>query len=700
MADYTTADIRNIAFAGHAGVGKTTLIERILADAKIIGRAGAVEEKNTVCDFDDEEKEHGHSLNSSLVHFDHTPAGDDKSRHINLIDTPGSPDFLGQTLSVLPAVEAVAVVIDAVKGIETMTRRVMKVAGERSMPRLIVINKIDHDDVDLDALVTQIRESFSSACLPINLPDAQSGADRSVVDVFAGDSGETTYGSAEDAHTAIIEQTVEVDDALMEKYLEGEDISPEELHAAFEKGLREGHIIPICFTSSRTGGGVAALADVFAKLCPSPLEGNAGSFTLTSKGGEETPAEVAADAAGPALAHVFKVTADPFMGKVSVFRVHQGTVRNGSQLLLGDARKPLRLNHLFKLQGKEHENIEVAVAGDIAAVAKIDEMRYGGVLRDESFGGIVSLQPIELPRPMYGLAIEAAKRGEEEKISTALSRLSDEETTLAVERRAATGQTVLLGLGELHLRVILEKLKNRFHVEVVTMPPKVAFNETISAKAEGHHRHKKQTGGAGQFGEVYLRVEPYTPDSDSEEQADEHGLLFEDATVGGSVPRQFMPAIEKGIRQALHDGCVAGYPLHNVKVSVYDGKHHPVDSKEVAFVAAGKKAFIDAVHKAKPVLMEPYVDMEITIPSQYMGDVASDISGKRGRIQGTDVLPGDITVVKAQAPLAELSTYQNSLKSMTGGQGSFTMEYSHDEQMPPNLQAEVVAAYKPKEEED
>ncbi len=690
MANYTAADLRNLALAGHAGCGKTTLIERILADCKVIGRMGSVDEKNTVCDFDDEEKEHGHSLNSAVVHLDYTSSDGGKTIHLNLVDTPGSPDFLGHALSALPAVEMATVVIDATKGIETTTRRVMKFAEDRNLPRMIVINKIDHEGVDLEQLVEQIRESFGSACLPINLPAADH---KSVVDVFFNGSGEPAFSSVSDAHTAILDQTVEVDEDLMAKYLEGEEVSGDELHEAFEKGLRQGHIIPICFIAGREGIGVAALLDVIAKLCPSPQEGNPRPFVNDA----DEPVEVKCDPAAPLVGHVFKVTADPFMGKVSVFRVHQGTIKNGDQLLIDDNRKPIRINHLFKMQGKEHHNVDQGVPGDIIAVAKVDELHYDAVLHADAKP--LHLKKLDLPRPMYGLALEAAKRGDEEKIANALARMSEEDPTLVVERRASTNQTVLLGLGELHLRVVLEKLKNRFHVEVTTAPPKVAYKETIGGQAEGHHRHKKQTGGAGQFGEVYLRVAPLT-EEEQKELEDSDGLMFEDATVGGSIPRQFLPAIEKGIRQALHTGVIAGYPMSNVKVTVYDGKYHPVDSKEVAFVTAGKKAFMDAVMKANPILMEPFVNLEVTIPSQYMGDIASDISGRRGRIQGSDMLPGDLTVVRAQAPLSELMTYQNSLKSMTGGQGSYSMEYSHDEQMPPNVQQEVAAAYKPKEEEE
>lgn len=684
MPTYTTADIRNIALVGHGGAGKTTLIEHLLNMAGATTRIGKVEEKNTVCDFEPEEKEHGHSLSSALAHLDY------EGKRINIIDTPGYPDFLGQAMTAAPAVETAAVVIDATRGIQTVTRKMMKLAEERNLPRMIIISKIDHADIDLEGLVEALRESFGAACLPINLP--ADGGSR-VADVLEHESGETDFSSVKSAHTAIVDQVVEVDDSLMEKYLAGEQPTPEKLHDAFEKALRTGHLFPICFCSTRNGAGLKELLAFFAKWAPSPLEGNPRPFMKTEGGGEEKPYFAVPDASKPLLAHVFKVATDPFVGKLAFFRVHQGTVKQNSQVMLNDGKKPLRIAHVLSVMGKEHKEVTEVVAGDIGAVAKIDEIHLGAVLHDSHELDTVHLRPIQLPRPMYGQGITPKSRGDEAKVGNAVAKLMDEDPTFVVERSMATHQTVARGLGELHMRIMIEKMKNRFGVEVTTEPPRIAYKETIAAKAEGHHRHKKQTGGAGQFGEVFLRVEPLPNDHDS-------GFEFVDDTFGGSVPKQFLPAIEKGVRQVLTTGAVAGYPLTGVRVSVYDGKYHPVDSKEVAFVTAGKRAFIDAVQKARPVVLEPFAEIEVTAPNDYMGDITADISGKRGRILGTDVLPGDQCAIRAAVPLSEVLNYASQLKSMTAGQGSFTMDYSHDEQAPPNVQQEIVAAFKGHGEED
>lgn len=676
---YTTSDIRNIAVTGHAGVGKTTLVEALLAATGTIGRMGSVEEGNTVTDFEPEEKEHQHSLSSSIVHFDH------ENRHFNVIDTPGFPDFIGSALGCLPAVETVCIVVSADKGIQTVTRRIMKRCEERNLPRMIIVNKIEEHIPDLEELVGNLQEAFGSGCLPINLPNK---AGDGVVDIWEKTDGEVAFSSVSDAHTAVVDQCVETDEALMEVYLEKGEVSAKQLHDAFEKALREGHITPILFVSARSGAGVPEMLHAFAHLCPSPLEGNPRPFLV---GDEEKEWHAEPDPSKAAVAHVFKVSTDQFVGKLALFRVHQGTVKAGDSIHVGDARKPVRLAHLLKVHGKDHKEADSAIAGDIVGVAKIDELHFNSVLHTENEH--IAFKAIEMPKPMFGLAVEAKSRGDEAKISSALHKMMEEDPTFIVDRVAATHETVCRGIGELHMRVIMERLKNRFKLELESKPPKIAYKETITSKGEGHHRHKKQTGGAGQFGEVYLRIEPLPQDHES-------GFEFADETFGGSVPKQFMPAIEKGVRQVLSGGAVAGYPLTGVRVAVYDGKHHPVDSKEVAFVTAGKRAFIDAVQKARPVLLEPFVDVEITAPSSSMGDINSDLSGKRGQVQNTDYLPGDMCIIYAKAPLAEMATYSSQLKSMTAGQGSFTMDYSHDEQTPPNVQATIVAEYKPKDEED
>jgi len=684
MPDFTTAQFRNVALLGHAGAGKTTLIEHLLHDLGVIGKPGAVEQADTVADFEAEEKEHHHSLFSSLIQCD---AGDTR---LNLIDTPGYPDLIGQAITATAAVEIAAVVVDAARGIQTVTRRMMSLAEDRNLPRMIVVNKIDAPELDLPGLIEQLREAFGSGCLPINLP---AGGGSSVVDCFGETEGEADFSSVADAHTSIVDQVVEVDDDLMEAYLEtGEAPPPDKLRDAFKRALREGHLVPICFASARENVGVKEFTALLTDLCPSPFEGNPRPFVKIENDQEQdfTPEP---DPDKPLCAHVFKIATDPFVGKLAYFRVHQGTLKSNSQAFRNDEKKALRIGHLVHLRGKDHEECDSIAAGDIGAVAKVEELRLNDILHDDHALDHVRFHPPTLPRPMFGQAISPKSRGDEAKVGQAVAKLMDEDPTFIVERVPATKQTVARGVGELHMRVMLERLKNRFSVEVETETPKVPYKETISANGEGHHRHKKQTGGAGQFGEVFLRIEPLPADHET-------GFEFIDDTFGGSVPKQFMPAIEKGIREALEDGVIAGYPFTGVKVSVYDGKHHPVDSKEVAFVTAGKKAFIDAVNKAKPVLLEPYVNMEITAPQDHLGDITADISGKRGRIQGTDMLPGGMCAIRAVVPHAEVRAYASQLKSMTAGQGTYTMDYSHSEPCPPNIQQEIVAQHKPKQEEE
>ncbi len=691
MATRTPADIRNIVLAGASGSGKTTITERLLFDTKTTTRMGTVQEGNTVSDYSEEEKAHKHSLAPSVVHFDF------ENHTVNLIDTPGLADFIGHAIACFPPAETVAIVIDPVKGIDSVTRRLMAVAEERRLPRMIIINKIDESTADLESLVEQIRETFGPTCLPITLPKP---GREDVVNVFehdgsddAGDDAE--FSSVHEAHKAIIEQVVEIDEELTDVYLEkGEKFDPEKLHATFEKCLEDAHLIPITFCSAKTGAGIGDLLHIFASLCPSPVEVNPPEFIKRDAEGEpEHEWHAEPDPAGKVLAHVFRVTSDQFVGKLSLFRVHQGTVKAKSDLIIDDHKKPIRIGHLFKLQGKDHIEVQEIGPGDIGAVAKIEDIHFNAVLHDSHELDSVRLNPLPLPRPVFGLAVDLANHADEAKFSAATHKLMEEDPCFKVERISATNQTVMRGLGELHLRIITERLKSQFKVEVQTSTPKVAYKETIDGRAEGHHRHKKQTGGAGQFGEVFLKIEPL-PDDHTE------GFEFVNETVGGSIPRQFIPAIEKGIRQVLSDGAFAGYPMTGVCVRVYDGKYHDVDSKEIAFITAGRKAFIDAVAKAKPVLLEPFAELEITAPANSMGDIANHIFTKRGRVVSSDVAPGDSCIVKAVAPIGELQNYTTELKSMTGGAGSFTMRYSHDERTPPQIQQQVMAAFKPGADQD
>ena len=681
MPSYTTADIRNVMLAGQGGAGKTSLADALLLASGTVNRKASVADGSSFSDFEKEEKEHGHSIYSSILHADH------KGKRINFIDTPGSPDLMGQAIACLPAVETVAVVINAQNGIEVMTRRIMEAARERNLCRAIIINKIDMPEVDIESLVEQIRETFGSECLPINLP---SGGGKSVVECLLNAEGESDFDTVKRCHAAILDQIVEMDENLMEKYLGGEEPDYQALHAPFEKAMDEGHVVPILFTDVKNGVGVKELLDAIVMHFPSPLEGNMPPFLVGEAGQEEKPYPIVEDAEHPLLAHVFKVTTDPFVGKLACFRIHQGKVTGQSQVYIGHNKKAIKLGHIFHLQGKEHKEMPEIVTGDIGAVAKIEDIHTNDVLHDDHALDSVHIKPLRFPTPMYGLAVIPKTRGDEQKISGALAKIVEEDPTFKTHVDRQTHELVIYGIGELHLRLVLERLRNR-GIEVETKPPKIAYKETITLKAEGHHRHKKQTGGAGQFGEVYLKVEPMDRGG---------GFEFADEIFGGAIPGQYVPAVEKGVRDLLDAGVIAGYPLQDVRVIVYDGKHHPVDSKEVAFRTAGKYAFKDAVLKAKPVLLEPIVNMEVTVPESNVGTITGDLSGKRGRIQGQDFLPGGMAVVKAQAPLSEVMQYQSQLKSVTGGQGSFVMELSHYEPVPPHVQQQIVAQYKPKEEKE
>ena len=673
MPKFAPEAIRTLALVGHGAAGKTTLAEALLHHAGAISSAGSVEKGSTVCDSDPLEKAYQHSLNAAIVHFTH---GDTR---IHLIDTPGLPDFIGRAIGALPAVETAALVINAQNGIEMITTRMMQWAAKRGLCRMIIINKIDAENINLPQLLTRIQAVFGRECLPINLP---AGGGKRVVDCFFNPAGESDFSSVADAHQALVDQVVEVDEALMAKYLEQGEINPGQLHEPLEKALREGHLVPVCFVSARNGAGVAELLDAIVRLMPNPTEGNPPQF-LKGEGAAAQPISAKPDPRKHVLAHVFKVMIDPFVGKVGVFRVHQGTVTRDTQLFIGDGRKPFKVTHPYLLQGKDLVETDALLPGDIGAVSKVEDIHFDAVLHDSHDEDHIHLVPLEFPTPMHSLAIEPKRRGDEQRISDALHKIAAEDPTFRVEHNAAN-QTVISGLGDLHMRYILDKMLSQYHAEVSTRPPRVPYRETITARAEGHHRHKKQTGGAGQFGEVFLRVEPLQRGS---------GFEFVDEVKGGVIPNQFIPAVEKGVRQVLEAGPLAGYPMQDIRVIVYDGKYHPVDSKEVAFIAAGKRAFMDAIDKARPIILEPIVNIEITAPEASMGDIAGDVSSKRGQVNGTDALQPGIMAIKGLVPLAELDNYQARLKSVTAGQGSFSIELSHYDPVPPSVQKDLVAQH-------
>jgi elongation factor G len=679
-ASPSIAAIRTLALVGPAAAGKTSLAESLLHRAGVIGAVGSLERGTTVSDFDPLERRMQHSLNASILHLDHA------GTRVHLIDTPGAADFVGQSLPALEAVETAVIVINAATGIEPMAQRMMDYAATRHLDRMIVVNKIDSADIDLPGLLQQIQATFGKECLPLNLPEA--GGSR-VVDCFYNREGHSDFGSVDAAHRALVEQVVEVDAAFVERYLNDGDVDASELHAPLEQALREGHLIPVCFTSTRSGAGVDELLDVIVKLLPNPNESNPPDF-LNGEGEAAVPMQAKPDPEAHVLAHVFKVTVDPFVGKMGVLRVWQGTITKDSLLYVGDARKPFKVGHLFMLQGKEHVEVPRALPGDIVALAKVDELHFDAVLHDAAEDDHIHLQPLAFPVPVHGLAIEPKRHGDEQRMWEIMTKLVAEDPCLKVEHVVNTNETIVYGLGELHLRMLLERLREVYKFEVQTRPPRIAYRETITSKAEGHHRHKKQTGGAGQFGEVFLRVEPLPRGS---------GFEFIDAVKGGTIPGQFIPAVEKGVREVLAGGAIAGYPVVDVKVTVYDGKHHSVDSKEIAFVTAGRKAFLAAMREARPIVLEPIVNVEITTPDAAMGDITGDLSSKRGQVSGSANGANSTMVIQALAPLSELSGYQSRLNAMTAGQGRYTIELSHYEPVPAPVQQQLMSQFKVKDED-
>ncbi len=682
MSNYSTENLRTLALVGHGSCGKTSLIEAMLYRSGMIPELGSVERGNTMCDNDALEKEVGHSIRLAVAHVD-TAMADLTPVRIHILDTPGYPDYLGQDLSALDAVKSVCAVIDPTRGPELLTRRMMEAAKERGLCRMIVINKFDLPDADLEKCLEELRETWGPGVLPINLPTRNR---THVIDCFDREDGDSDIMTVEDVHRAFIERVVEEDDEMLERYLEEGHVDPRLLHPLVTKALREGHIIPVCFTSAKNLIGIRDFMKVIIRHLPHPGEANEALFQKK----DGSPFRTYPDKNLPVIAQVFKIVNDPFIGKIGVFRVHQGTIRRDSVLYVDDSKKPIKATRPLILQGKNTQETDLLSPGDIGALAKIDELQYGSVIHGDPMDGGVRMRPINFPRPMYGLAIRPARRGDESRMNEVLAKMQSEDPTMSVEHDAVLNETVIRGLTDMHVRSILNRMRANFKLEVETAAPSIPYRETISAPAEGHARHKKQTGGAGQFGEVYLRVEPLERGK---------GFEFVDQVKGGVIPYNLIPAVEKGVREVLATGFVAGYPIEDVRVTVYDGKSHPVDSKEVAFVAAGRKAFLDALAKAAPQVLEPIVSVEVTAPEAYMGDIAGDLASRRGQVTNTEALPGGDIEVTALVPLAELENYATRLHALTQGTGAWSMELSSYQPVPAARQAELAAHFKRTDED-
>ena len=682
MSNYLTENLRTIALVGHGSCGKTSLIEAMLYRTGMIPELGSIEQGNTMCDNDALEKQVQHSIRLAVAHID-TAKPDLTPVRIHVVDTPGYTDYLGQDLSALDAVKSVCAVVDATKGVELLTRRMMDIAKERNLCRVIVVNKIDAPDVDLVGLLDELKKIWGPGVLPINLP-GNNGTH--VIDCFDTDDGEADILSVKEVHRAFIERVVEEDDEMLEHYLEEGSVDPRNLHPLVTKALREGHIIPVCFTSAKNLIGVRTLLNVIIRHLPSPAEANDSLFIHE----DGTPYTTHPDKDAPVVAQVFKIVNDPYIGKIAIFRVHQGTINKDDVLYADGNKKSFKANRLLTLQGKTSSETDRLSPGDIGALTKIDELNYGTVIHSDPKLIDVHMRPINFPKPMFGLSIKPARRGDEARMGEILTKMLAEDPTMAVDHDTVLNETVIRGLTEMHIRSILDRMKVNFNLEVDTGVPSIPYRETIAGKGEGHARHKKQTGGAGQFGEVYLRIEPL---------ARGEGFQFVDEVKGGAIPYNFIPAVEKGVREVLDTGYLAGYPMQDIRVTVYDGKSHPVDSKEVAFVAAGRKAFLDAIAKANPEILEPIVKIEIVAPDQYMGDLVGDLSSRRGQVSGTDSLPGGLMEITGEVPLAELDGYATRLHAITQGAGSWSMELDSYRPVPAAKQTELSAKFERKDED-
>jgi elongation factor G len=690
-------DIRNIAVCGHGSSGKTTLVDQLLVKTGAVSGQPSVDSGTSICDFDEEEKHHKHSVEASVVHFDYA------GKRFNVIDTPGYPDLIGQTIGALRAVDTALITIDAHAGIKVNTRRAWQEAADAGIGRILCITKLDTDNINFPALIDMIHEVFGNGCALFNVPLGQGHDLKGVVSTLEAPSD--TQGALLDTaklSESVLETIIEADETVMEKYFEGQLPSQDESNRLCAEAVRQGTLTPIVCISTKLNVGIGELLDVLAKCSLPPT---AIARTAMKDGDNVT---LKCDPNGPLAAQVFKTRIDPFVQRLSFLRVYSGTMKKDSTVHSSRARKGIKIGPLLSVQADKTQNVDEAAAGDIVAIAKNEELHTGTSLGD------VEMPAIKFPTPMVGLAVTPKTRGDETKLSGALHKITEEDSTVHLQHDPETKEMVLTGMSELHLSLLRERLKRRDKVEVEVKEPKIPYRETIQAEAVGSYRHKKQSGGSGQFGEVHIRMYPMPEGTKPDEFAsktrfpqlkhshyhDKNNFLFVDTVVGGTIPGNFMPAIEKGFLEKIATGVVAGYPVQNVCVEVYFGKDHPVDSNETAFRIAARQAFSTVFKQARPGLLEPIVKLAITVPVGNVGDISSDLSGRRGQMVGMDSAGGGMTTVEATCPLSEVMTYARTLSSMTGGQGSYTMEFARYDVVPGNVQQQIIAKAQIKDEEE
>ncbi len=671
MAVHPVDQFRNITLVGHTGSGKTSLAEALLFKTGVTKRLGSVTQQSSMLDASDEEKEKGSSLDASICAFDH------EGLHVNLVDTPGTNAFCGHAIAPLAATECAVLVISAASGIQVNTRKMMERARTHGLGAWIVINHIDAANVDLPQLVGQIQETFGAQCVPINLP---TGGGKGVVDCLANEAGDVDFGDVAEAHTAVIEAIVAADDELMEKYLGGELAADEAANAA-AGAVAAGEFIPIFFTEALGDVGISELLGALKTLCPSPVTGKRRVLVDGESEQELDPNQTA-----PFVGQVFRIASDhkSHIRYLSV-RVHSGKLTSDMTIKTSHHPKGVRPGQILRTHGADHPDLEAGVAGDIIALAKLD-FQIGDVVYEDK-GGTIAMP--KFPAPMFSKALTSKSRGDEDKIAAALKRFAEEDPCFVFDRSGA-GELIINGLGDTQHRHYLDLMHKQYKVEVETHTPKIPYRETITGSAlDVAYTHKKQSGGAGQFGRVIINVLPA-------ERGE--GYEFVDKIFGGSIDQSFRPSVDKGVRTQMADGVIAGFPVVDVKVELIDGKTHPVDSKDIAFQIAGRGAFKEGFMKAKPILLEPIVNIEVTCPSDNVGDIQGDLASRRGRPLGQDILPGNLAVIKAQIPLGEMSDYNSRISSITAGEGSYTMEFSHYEAVPGNVQQQIIDAHKKEQE--